>query len=130
MKDREKDPEIFIEGIDKVIKLDLGKHKVLLARTRVELEAFNVATAHESGRKRHYFRLIGGGKYDDDSLRRSVKDIRINIRHLADKAKLATEKIAHHTLIVDTLTAQLAEYNRMAVVVAAAISREPNAACN
>jgi hypothetical protein len=129
MKERRKDPEIFIEGIDKVIRLDLGKHKELLAQTQVDLEAFNVAVAHESGRKRHYHRLIGGGKFNDDSLRSAVADIRVNIRHLSDKAKLAVDKIAHHTLIVDTLTEQLREYNRMAGVLAAAV-RQANAASN
>ena len=129
MQERRKDPEIFIEGIDVVLRLDLGKHKELLARTQVDLEAFNVAVAHESGRKRHYHRLIGGGKYNDDALRRSVTDIRVNIRQLSDKAKLAREKIDHHSLIVDTLTQQLAEYHRMAGVLAAAV-KEANAACN
>ena len=111
-KPRRKDPEIFLEGIDVVIRLDLGKHKELLAQTQAELLSFREARDHESARKRHYYRLIGGDKYDDDALRRSVEDIRINIRHLSDKAKLAEEKVEHHTLIVDTLTAQLADYDR------------------
>ena len=111
-KDRRIEPEVFIEGIDVVIKLDLGKHKELLAQTQVELLSFREATTHESAKKRHYYRLIGGGKYDDDALLRSVKDIRINIRHLSDKAKLAQDKIEHHALIVDTLTAQLKEYDK------------------
>jgi hypothetical protein len=111
-KDRRIAPEIFLEGIDVKIKLDLGKHKELLAQTQAELLSFNEARDHESGRKRHYHRLIGGEKYDDDALRRSVADIRTNIRHLSDKAKLAQDKIEHHTLIVDTLTKQLQDYNR------------------
>ena len=105
------EPEIFIKGIDVVIKLDLGKHKELLARTQLELQAFNEAVVHESGRKRHYYRQIGKGKYNDEALQNSIKDIRINIRHLSDKVKLSKEKVEHHTLIVDTLTAQLKEYN-------------------
>ena len=112
MSDRRVEPEIFIKGIDVVIKLDLGKHQELLGQTREELVSFQEAVTHESGRKRHYHRLIGGGKYDDDALKRSVKDIRVNIRHLSDKVGLAKEKIAHHILIVDTLTAQLQDYNR------------------
>ena len=111
-KDRRIEPEVFIEGIDVVIKLDLGKHKELLAQTQVELLSFREARDHESARKRHYFRLIGGDKYDDDALLRSVKDIRINIRHLSDKVKLAEEKAEHHTLIVDTLTGQLRDYEQ------------------
>lgn len=111
-RERRIQPEVFIEGIDVVIKLDLGKHKELLAQTRAELMSFREARDHESARKRHYYRLIGGGKYSDTALMRSVKDIRINVRHLADKAKLAEDKIEHHTLIVDTLTAQLKEYDK------------------
>ena len=111
-KARRIEPEVFIEGIDVVIKLDLGKHKELLAQTQTELLSFREARDHESARKRHYYRLIGGGKYDDDSLRKSVGDIRINIRHLSDKVKLAEDKAEHHTLIVDTLTTQLEDYNR------------------
>ena len=122
MKARRKDPEFFIEGIDSVIKLDLGKHKELLAQTQGELLAFVEARDHESARKRHYHRLIGGGKYDDDALRRSVKDIRINVQQLDDKATLAKDKIEHHTLIVETLTEQLREYN----TVAAAVKRQMN----
>jgi len=110
--DRRIEPEIFIEGIDVVIKLDLGKHKELLTQTQAELLAFREARDHESARKRHYYRLIGGEKYDDDALLRSVKDIRINIQHLTDKAKLAQDKIEHHTLIVDTLTEQLQDYDK------------------
>ena len=111
-KERREDPEIFIEGIDVVIKLDLGKHKEILARTQTEIESFRIAVEHESARKRHYYRQVGEGKYDDDALLRSVKDIRINIRHLSDKVKLSQDKIDHETLIVDTLTAQLKEYDR------------------
>lgn len=111
-KERRIAPEVFIEGIDVVIKRDLGKHKELLAQTQAELASFIEARDHESARKRHYYRLIGGGKYDDDALKKSVEDIRINVRHLSDKAKLAQEKIEHHTLIVDTLTEQLQDYNR------------------
>jgi hypothetical protein len=109
---RRLEPEIFIEGIDVVIKLDLGKHKELLAQTQTELMSFREAQDHESARKRHYYRLVGSGKYNDESLLRSVKDIRINIRHLSDKAKLAEDKIKHHKLIVDTLTDQLKDYGK------------------
>ena len=111
-KDRRIEPEIFIEGIDVVIRLDLGKHKELLAQTQIELLSFREARDHESAIKRHYYRLIGGGKYNDTALMRSVKDIRVNVRQLADKAKLAEDKIEHHKLIVDTLTTQLKEYDK------------------
>ena len=112
MQARRIEPEIFVEGMDVIIKLDLGKHKELLAQTLVEQVAFQEAVDHESARKRHYYRLVGGGKFNDASLIRSVEDIRINIRHLSDKVKLSQDKIEHHTLIVDTLTAQLDKYNK------------------
>ncbi len=109
---RRQDPEIFIEGIDVVIRLDLGKHKELLAQAQADVVSFRESVGHESAKKRHYYRLIGGGKYNDDALRSSVKDIRVNIRHLTDKAGKAEEKVEHHKLIVDTLTAQLQDYDR------------------
>lgn len=111
-KERREDPALFVEGMDVVINLDLGKHKELLAQTQTELLSFREAVDHESARKRYYYRLIGSGDFNDDALKRSVEDIRINIRHLSDKVMAAEEKIKHHALIVDTLTAQLAEYNR------------------
>lgn len=112
MQVRRQDPEIFIEGIDVRIKLDLGKHKELLAQTQEELLAYQDAVAHEGQRKRNYYHLIGKGRYDDNALRRSIEDMRINIRHLSDKVDAAKQKIEHHTLIVDTLTGQLEDYNR------------------
>ena len=105
-------PEILIEGIDKVIKRDLGKHKEMLARAKLSLAAFREAVSHQVKKKRHYLSLIGEGKYDDSSLRKSVGAINIDIRAMSDKVKVTDEEIAHHTLIVDTLTSQLEEYNK------------------
>ena len=110
--DRRKEVEIFIEGVDVIIRLDLGKHKEMLAQSNADIVSFRDAATHESKRKKHYYRLIGGGKYDDDALRRSVKDIRQNINHLTGKADQAKKKSEHHTLIVDTLTAQLQDYDK------------------
>jgi len=84
----------------------------MLTQTNAELLSFREAAAHESKRKRHYYRLIGGEKYDDDALRRSVDEIRTNIVHLTRKAEAAEDKIEHHTFIVDTLTEHLETYNR------------------
>ena len=110
-KDRRIEPEIFIEGIDVVIRLDLGKHKELLGQARADVVSFREAATHESGRKRHYYRQIGKGTFNDDALLASVTDIRINIRHLSDKAAQAVKKADHHTVIVETLTAQLKKYD-------------------
>jgi len=112
VNNRRVEPEVFIEGIDVVIKLDLGKHKELLSQATADVAAFQNAAAHESAKKRHYFRQIGLGKFDDESLRSSVEDIRVNIRHLTDKAILAQQKVEHHRHIVDTLTKQLEEYDK------------------
>ena len=51
-----------------------------------------------------------GEKYDDDALRKSVEQQKVNIRHLQDKVKLTKEAIEHHTMIVDTLGQQLKDY--------------------
>lgn len=101
------DPRIVVEGIEEIIKRDLGKHKGLVEQTQRELDAYRAARSHEIARKKHYKSLIGGGKFDDDALRESMKDISINIRHLSDKVDLAREKLEHHRLIVDTLSQQL-----------------------
>lgn len=104
-------PDIFIEGIDVVIKRDLDKHKSLLERAKLSLISFREGVSHEVKRKRHYLGLINEGKYDEESMRASIEDIKINIRHLSDKSKLAQDEIDHHCLIVETLTTQLEEYN-------------------
>lgn len=106
------EPEILIEGIDKVIKRDLGKHKEMLSRAKLSLAAFREAVSHQVKKKRHYLSLIGNGRYNDSSLRESVGAINIDIRAMSDKVKVTDEEIAHHTLIVDTLTGQLEEYNK------------------
>ena len=111
-KARRLEPEMFCEGMDVVISLDLGKHKELLAQTQADTASFEEAVRQESARKRHYYRQIGQGKFDDQALKKSVEDMRINSRHLSDKVKLSKEKAEHHTLIVDTLTSQLEDYNR------------------
>jgi len=100
------EPRVVIEGLEEIIERDLEKNKVLLEQTQKELLAYKGARAHEIQRKKYYASLIGGGKFNDESLRVSMDDIAINIRHLSDKIKLAQEKIEHHTLIVDTLTEQ------------------------
>lgn len=107
------EPTIFLEGIDEVIRRDLAKHRALIVQTQGDLDAFTDARKHEIAKKRHYYRQIGRGKFNDDALRKSVDGIRVNIKHFDDKVKQATEKLAHHKLIVDTLTGQLEEYDRV-----------------
>ena len=100
---------VVIAGIEDIIKRDLENHKALLDRTKVEELSFREARSHEIKKKKNYKGLIGGGKYNDDSLRASMKDIATNIRHMSDKVTLSQEKIKHHQEIVDTLTEQLAD---------------------
>ena len=107
-----KTPKIVIQGIEDVIKRDLDKHKSLLERSRTELLAFKRARSHEIKKKRAWNGHIGGGKYNDESLRVSLKQINVNIRHFSDKATMAEANIAEHTRIVDHLTAQLSEQER------------------
>ena len=102
---------VVIDGIKEIIERDLEEHTYLLERTKQELSSFREGRSHEIKKKKHYNGLIGGEKYDDDSLREAMKDIATNIRHMSDKCTLAEEKIKHHQLIVDTLTEQLSNQN-------------------
>jgi hypothetical protein len=103
-------PDVFVEGIDERIRLDLEMHKDLLFRRQLDKQAWHEAVGHHIAKKKHYSGLLGGGKYDDAALQESIKDININITHLQQKVKLAKDAIEHETLIVDTLTEQLKQY--------------------
>ena len=122
------EPIILVRGIDKVIKKDLQKHLALLDKSKVELLAYKEARSHEIKKKKYYRSLIGGDKYDDHALKNSMAQIAVNIRHMSDKIKLTQEAIAHHTLIVDTLTKQLEDYNE--TLNALASSRSYNGTAN
>ena len=105
---RSETPRVVIEGMEVIIERDLKKHQSILERTKQELVAYRQAASHEIAKKKHYRKLIGGGKYNDEALEAALKDIRVNIRHLTDKAEASEEKIKHEDLIVRTLTKQLA----------------------
>lgn len=105
-----KEPVVRIKGMDKVIKLDLEKHKDLVKRSKLELDSYRESVSHLVKRKKHYKSLINGGKYNDESLRESMKMIAIDIQAMSNKVKLSQDAIDHHTLIVDTLTTQLDDY--------------------
>ena len=104
------DPVIFVEGIDEIIRRDLVKHTDMLASRKLDLQSWQEGVSHHVRMKRHYVKQIGGGKFNDDALRKSVDQINLNITHLQQKVKLAKEAIEHETLIVDTLTEQLEDY--------------------
>lgn len=107
-----KEPVVVIEGLEKIIKRDLAKHKTLLAQSKEERASFRTAVSHQIKKKKFYKSLLGGEKYDDASLWESIMAIGVDIRHMSDKVKLAEEAISHHSLIVDTLTAQLSDQNK------------------
>jgi hypothetical protein len=106
-KDLGIEPVVVIEGMEDIIERDLEKHKEILARTRLEKQAWAEGRSHEVKRKKYYNSLIGGGKFNDDALRESMHQIAVNITHLSNKVKAADEKIAFETNIVDTLAEQL-----------------------
>ena len=118
---------VVIEGLETIIKRDLEEHKMLLARTTTELHSYREGRASEIKRKKHYASLVGGGVYNDDSLRRSMDDIAINIRHMSDKAEAAEAKITHHKLIVDTLAQQLVDQNKALDMLAEYRRKNPSA---
>ena len=101
---------LFIKDIDKVIRLDLGKHKEMLAQEQVNLQSYKTAVAHSIAKKKHYVKEKKAGKFDDDAMTIAIGEINTNTRHLSDKVKLTNDAIAHQTEIVDTLTAQLNQY--------------------
>ena len=107
-----KKPVVIIDGLEKVIKKDLEKHKILLTRSKLDLIAFREAVAYQVKKKRHYKSLVGGGKFNDAALQGSMAMIGIDLRHMSDRVKLAEEAIVHHSLTVDTLTVQLADQNK------------------
>lgn len=102
-----REPLIVIQGLEDVIRKDLKKHKVLLERSKADLDAFKLAVSYQVKKKKYYKSLLGGGKYNDESLRESMTMIGVDLRHMSDKVKLAEEAMEHHKLIVDTLSAQL-----------------------
>ena len=102
---------VVIDGIKEIIERDLEEHKYLLERTQQELLSFREGRSYEIKKKKHYSGLIGGEKYDDEALQKSMNDIATNIKHMSDKCLLAEEKISHHQLIVDTLSEQLKDQN-------------------
>lgn len=103
-------PHIVVEGLEGLIERDLTKHKAFLERSQTEKQAYAQARAHEIQRKRAWTKHIGGGKFDDDALKVSIAQINQNIAMFSDKVKLSDDAIAHHTEIVDELTASLQQY--------------------
>jgi len=95
-----------------VLKRDLGKHKALLERRTIEKQAFVKSRSLLIQRKKHYKSLIGGERYDDESLKKSTEMIGIDIVAMSNNIKLAQDAVDHHKMIVDDLTFKLTAYNK------------------
>lgn len=103
-------PRVIIEGIDKVIKLDLSKHQELLEQAKLSALSYRESVSHLVKRKKHYSALLKAGQYNKEAMEKSIEMIGVDVRALSDKVKLANESIEHETLIVDTLSEQLDDY--------------------
>jgi hypothetical protein len=101
---------IFIEGIDVIIRRDLDKHKSLLEKNNMDIQAFENAINSEIQRKKFYVKQKGQKKYDDTAMDVAIEQMRINITHLGDRLKITKELRRQNTQIVDTLTPQLVQY--------------------
>jgi len=102
--------EILIEGIDVIIRRDLDKHKSLLERDNLNIQAFENSIASEIQRKKYYVKNKGQRNYSDDAMDKAIEQMRINITHLGDRLKITKQLRIQNTQIVDTLTVQLDEY--------------------
>lgn len=112
-------PYVVIEGLDVILKRDIEEHQGHLERSKLEKQKFVEARSHEIKRKRNWRGHIGGGKFDDEALEVALAQMVQNIAMWSDKVKLSDDAIAHHTHIVDTLSAQLEEHNAtLAAIVA------------
>lgn len=108
-KNGRSEPLVVVEGIEDIIERDLNKHRALLEQAKQNVLIFREARSHEIQRKKHYKSLIGGGKYDDDALRKEMQDMNVNIRNLSDKVKRFEEEVQFHTGIVDKLSVDYTE---------------------
>ena len=105
-------PVVVVEGMEDVISRDLEKHKAELARTFTEVRAFREAKRHEAKKRRKYAQLAEAGKFDADSMRRSLVDIDVNLKHFSDRIEACEAHIVFEKNIVATLTDQLLVQNK------------------
>lgn len=102
--------DIFIEGIDVIIERDLNKHKSLLEKNNMDIQAMEHAISSEIQRKKYYNKQKGKRNYNDEAMDTAMEQMRVNISHLGNKLKVTKELRIQNTQIVDTLTPQLAQY--------------------
>jgi len=103
--------DTFVEGIDVIIRRDLEKHKVLLDNNNLDIQAFQQARSGEIGRKRFYGEQKGKRKYRDADMDIAIEQMDKNIAHLSIRIKVTEDLKKENTIIVDTLTKQLEQYN-------------------
>jgi hypothetical protein len=127
---RNNEPVMVIEGLEDILIKDIAKHKEIVERTENELISFRKAVSHEVKRKKHYRKLIGGGKYNDESLQKSIDMMGINITHLSNRVKETTEKRDFNKNIVDTLSKNLEDHRNGLKILAEHRKRELDAATN
>ena len=103
--------DIFVEGIDVIIRRDLEKHKALLEQNNLDIQSFQQARSSEISRKRFYGEQKGKRNYRDADMDIAIEQMNKNIGHLSIRIKVAEDLRKHNTVIVDTLTQQLKEYD-------------------
>ena len=108
-KDRNKDKNlnVVISGMEDIIKRDLDKHKAILKKTKEEYAVFRESVSYLIKRKRHYIEQKKTGKYNDESMQVSIDKLNIEIRKMSDKSDLANKKIKFEDNIVKNLILQL-----------------------
>ena len=104
--------DTFIEGIDVIIKRDLDKHQSLLDKNNMDIQSLTFARQGEIDRKRFYNEQKGKRKYKDDAMDKAISQMVVNIAHLSNQIFKTKEHRVQNAHIVDTLTAQLADYNK------------------
>jgi len=107
----EKRGDIFIEGIDVIIRRDLDKHGALLEKNQLDIQALQRARSNEIDRKRFYGDQKGKRKYRDDAMDIAIKQMNTNIAGLSVKIKQAEDMKVENTIIVDALSKQLKDYD-------------------
>ena len=96
--------DIFVEGIDVIIRRDLDKHKAILEMNVMDIQAFQKSRSSEIEK--------GKRRYRDDAMDEAIEQMNKNIGHLSIRIKFAEELRDQNTIIVDTLTKQLEDYNK------------------
>tara|TARA_R110000772_G_C13310328_1_gene440486 strand:+ start:3388 stop:3738 length:351 start_codon:yes stop_codon:yes gene_type:complete len=101
---------VVVEGLDVIIKRDLDKHKFLLNKNNLDLQAIETARSHEISRKKFYTTQKGKRNYNDEAMEKAIAQMNDNIGLYSIQVKSIKESRTFNTNIVDTLTKQLEDY--------------------